>query len=66
MFLELLICLNVQELFYNSLQIDEKKRFKFHHISTDEVYGDLGSEDKPFTEENSYKPSSPYSASEAF
>ena len=51
--------------FYNSLQIDERKRFKFHHISTDEVYGDLGSEDKPFTEENSYKPSSPYSASKA-
>jgi dTDP-glucose 4,6-dehydratase len=37
----------------------------FIHISTDEVYGDLGPEDKPFTEFHPYKPSSPYSASKA-
>ena len=37
----------------------------FHHISTDEVFGDLNSDDKPFTELNRYLPSSPYSASKA-
>ena len=42
----------------------KKKSFKFLHISTDEVYGSLGSEGK-FTEENPYNPSSPYSASKA-
>jgi len=38
---------------------------RFHHVSTDEVYGDLGPNDPPFTEETSYAPSSPYSASKA-
>jgi dTDP-glucose 4,6-dehydratase len=38
---------------------------RFHHISTDEVYGDLGLNDKPFTESTPYAPSSPYSASKA-
>lgn len=38
---------------------------KFHHISTDEVYGDLGNTKKLFTEDTSYDPSSPYSASKA-
>jgi len=45
----------------NSIQ---KKVFRFHHISTDEVYGDLDGDDL-FTEETSYNPSSPYSASKA-
>ena len=39
--------------------------FKFHHVSTDEVYGDLSPADNPFTEKSRYKPSSPYSASKA-
>ncbi len=39
--------------------------FKFHHVSTDEVYGDLELDDSLFTEETSYDPSSPYSASKA-
>ena len=39
--------------------------FKFHHISTDEVYGDLENDGTFFTEETSYAPSSPYSASKA-
>ncbi len=44
---------------------DEKKaKFRFHHISTDEVYGTLGDEGK-FTEKTSYEPNSPYSASKA-
>ena len=42
-----------------------KKRFRFIHISTDEVYGSLGFEDKPFHEKSRYKPNSPYSASKA-
>lgn len=45
---------------------DEKKQlFRFHHISTDEVYGDLEGTDDLFTEETAYAPSSPYSASKA-
>ena len=51
--------------YYKSLDISDKKKFLFHHISTDEVYGDLSSQDSPFTETNPYSPSSPYSASKA-
>lgn len=43
----------------------QKLKFRFHHISTDEVYGDLESANELFTETTSYKPSSPYSASKA-
>ncbi|TMN92342.1 dTDP-glucose 4,6-dehydratase [Pseudoalteromonas phenolica] len=50
--------------YYNDLDYDKKASFRFHHISTDEVYGDLG-ETGLFTEETSYEPSSPYSASKA-
>lgn len=48
-------------------QLDDanKAAFRFHHISTDEVYGDLEGTDDLFTEETSYAPSSPYSASKA-
>ena len=42
-----------------------KKDFRFHHISTDEVYGDLEGDTDLFTEETPYAPSSPYSASKA-
>ena len=41
------------------------EHFRFHHISTDEVYGDLSNDDPAFTEETPYSPSSPYSASKA-
>ncbi len=47
-----------------SLNDEEKSQFRFHHISTDEVYGSLGESDL-FTEESHYDPSSPYSASKA-
>lgn len=49
------------------LDLDEEKQnqFKFHHISTDEVYGDLEGTTDLFTETTSYAPSSPYSASKA-
>lgn len=49
------------------LQLPEEKRpaFRFHHVSTDEVYGDLEGTDDLFREDTSYAPSSPYSASKA-
>ena len=50
--------------FFYSLDDDRKKDFRFHHISTDEVYGSLGKTGL-FTEETAYDPSSPYSASKA-
>ena len=42
-----------------------REAFRFHHVSTDEVYGDLSPTDPAFTERNAYEPSSPYSASKA-
>ncbi|MFP1878679.1 dTDP-glucose 4,6-dehydratase [Lonsdalea quercina] len=51
--------------YWLSLNEAEKTRFRFHHISTDEVYGDLEGVDDLFTETTSYAPSSPYSASKA-
>jgi dTDP-glucose 4,6-dehydratase len=51
--------------YWLGLDDDCKSNFLFHHISTDEVYGDLGGTDDLFTEETSYDPSSPYSASKA-
>ena len=50
--------------YYVSLSEEKQAEFRFHHISTDEVYGDLGPTGL-FTEETSYDPSSPYSASKA-
>ncbi|HGO8290410.1 TPA: GDP-mannose 4,6-dehydratase, partial [Neisseria meningitidis] len=44
---------------------EKREAFRFHHISTDEVYGDLGGTDDLFTETAPYAPSSPYSASKA-
>lgn len=51
--------------YWNSLDQDKKEAFRFHHISTDEVYGDLEGTNDLFTEKTSYEPSSPYSASKA-
>ncbi|MDE1326593.1 dTDP-glucose 4,6-dehydratase [Vibrio aestuarianus] len=51
--------------YWNTLTDDKKQAFRFHHISTDEVYGDLECTDDLFTETTSYEPSSPYSASKA-
>jgi dTDP-glucose 4,6-dehydratase len=54
---------------YNLLEgirnLDKKEKILFHHVSTDEVYGDLDKNDPPFTESHQYQPSSPYSASKA-
>jgi len=59
-------------LYWSQLDSDKKEGFRFHHISTDEVYGDLphpdedkNAENSLFTETTSYEPSSPYSASKA-
>ena len=51
--------------YYESLGEDKKEQFRFHHISTDEVFGDLAGTDDLFTEQTPYSPSSPYSASKA-
>jgi dTDP-glucose 4,6-dehydratase len=51
--------------YWSSLVDNKKNNFKFHHVSTDEVYGDLEGTDDLFTEETSYAPSSPYSAAKA-
>jgi len=50
---------------WNTLDPARRADFRFHHISTDEVYGDLHGNDDFFTEETPYAPSSPYSASKA-
>lgn len=51
--------------YWNGLDAQAKPAFRFHHISTDEVYGDLHGSDDLFTEVTPYAPSSPYSASKA-
>lgn len=51
--------------YWKDLPSGRKTAFRFHHISTDEVYGDLHGTDDLFTESTPYAPSSPYSASKA-
>lgn len=51
--------------YFGGLNDNKKKSFRFHHVSTDEVYGDLAGTNDLFTEQTSYSPSSPYSASKA-
>jgi dTDP-glucose 4,6-dehydratase len=51
--------------YWRGLPDDRKARFRFHHVSTDEVFGDLPLDEGIFTEETPYAPSSPYSASKA-
>lgn len=57
--------LNNARSYFESSPKPIQKNFRFHHISTDEVYGDLNNDGSFFTEESSYDPSSPYSASKA-
>ena len=57
--------LEVARKYWQSLNNTKKDAFRFHHISTDEVYGDLERTTELFTETTSYAPSSPYSASKA-
>ena len=51
--------------YWQSLQGEKKDNFRLLHVSTDEVYGDLNGTDDYFSEDTSYDPSSPYSASKA-
>lgn len=51
--------------YWTTLDAPRRDAFRFHHISTDEVYGDLDGVDALFTEDTAYAPSSPYSASKA-
>ncbi|MFO1206731.1 MAG: dTDP-glucose 4,6-dehydratase [Burkholderiales bacterium] len=50
---------------WNQLTAEERKRFRFLHVSTDEVYGTLAPTDPPFSESTAYAPNSPYAASKA-
>lgn len=67
------VLLEAARSYWNTLDADKKAAFRFHHISTDEVYGDLPHPDEVsagsvlplFTEKTAYAPSSPYSASKA-
>ncbi len=56
--------LDVAKKYWDDLSGEKKEKFRFHHVSTDEVYGDLGNTGF-FTENTAYEPSSPYSASKA-
>jgi dTDP-glucose 4,6-dehydratase len=51
--------------YWSVMKEDEKQAFRFLHVSTDEVYGSLGSSDPAFSETTRYAPNSPYSASKA-
>lgn len=57
--------LRVVKDWWKNLNDDKKNEFRFHHISTDEVFGTLSMNDPAFTEETPFAPNSPYSASKA-
>ena len=51
--------------YWTKLSEEDRSRFRFLHVSTDEVYGSLGPDDSPFSEKTPYAPNSPYAASKA-
>lgn len=59
------VLLEAARAYWKNLNGVKKDKFRFHHISTDEVYGDLKDPENLFTEKTPYAPSSPYSASKA-
>lgn len=59
------VLLEAARAYFESLSGTRREGFRFHHVSTDEVYGDLEGPDGLFTEQTPYAPSSPYSASKA-
>ena len=59
------VLLEASRVFWLGLCRDQRKKFRFHHVSTDEVYGDLEDPKDLFREDTAYAPSSPYSASKA-
>ena len=58
------VLLEAARTYWNTLDARERKLFRFHHVSTDEVFGSLDADGR-FTEESPYRPNSPYSASKA-
>jgi dTDP-glucose 4,6-dehydratase len=59
------VLLEAARAYWAGLDAAAAQRFRFHHVSTDEVFGSLGESDPPFTETTAYDPRSPYSASKA-
>lgn len=59
------VLLEASRQYYQQLKDVKKERFRFLHVSTDEVFGDLEPEDPAFSEQTAYAPNSPYSASKA-
>nr|WP_123402259.1 dTDP-glucose 4,6-dehydratase [Inmirania thermothiophila] len=59
------VLLEVARGYWSELEGEARARFRFHHVSTDEVYGELGPQDPPFREGAPYRPSSPYAATKA-
>lgn len=59
------VLLEAARAYRDGLTVDRQAAFRFHHVSTDEVYGDLEPSDPAFMETTAYNPSSPYSASKA-
>ena len=59
------VLLRVVKDWWKNLDEEKKNKFRFHHISTDEVFGTLSMDDPAFTEETPFAPNSPYSASKA-
>jgi dTDP-glucose 4,6-dehydratase len=59
------VMLEAARAYFLTLQGEKREKFRFHHISTDEVFGALGDDDPPFNEHTPYDPRSPYSASKA-
>jgi dTDP-glucose 4,6-dehydratase len=59
------VLLEATRAYWNMLSGEARAKFRFHHVSTDEVFGALGQDDPPFTETTPYDPRSPYSASKA-
>jgi len=57
--------LETTRVYLMSIEAERREAFRFLHVSTDEVYGSLGSDDAAFTEETPYAPNSPYAASKA-
>jgi dTDP-glucose 4,6-dehydratase len=57
--------LDAARVYFDALDGEEQARFRFLHVSTDEVYGSLAPEGAPFTEDSQYAPNSPYAASKA-
>jgi dTDP-glucose 4,6-dehydratase len=59
------VLLEASRAYWSGLNAQEKESFRFHHVSTDEVYGSLDKNDPSFAESDTYEPNSPYSASKA-